>query len=83
VPGAHRLCPQVAPTKLPPYFVIVLHEPERLDPAERAREKRNSREADARDLASGAKSRDELRRENGVFAFPKVRVSLRGAKPLE
>jgi hypothetical protein len=34
-----------------------------------------------RALASGQKSRDELRRENGHFAFPGVRVSLRGAKP--
>jgi hypothetical protein len=58
-------------------------DPERLDPEERAREKQLSREADARALASGEKSRDELRRENGHFAFPNVRVSLRGAKPLE
>jgi hypothetical protein len=57
--------------------------PERLDPAERAREKQRSREDDARALASGAKSQAQLRRENGLFAFPKVRVSLRGAKPLE
>jgi len=28
-------------------------------------------------------SQAQLRRENGVFAFPNVRVSLRGAKPLE
>ena len=56
---------------------------ERLDPAERAREKQRAREEDAHDLASGTKSRAQLRRENGVFAFPNVRVSLRGAKPLE
>lgn len=54
-----------------------------LDPAERAREKQRSREDDAHALASGAKSRAQLRRENGVFVFPKVRVSLRGSKPLE
>ena len=58
-------------------------ESERLDPAERAREKSLSREEDARALASGAKSLAQLRRENGLFAFPNVRVSLRGAKPLE
>jgi len=61
----------------------VAHEPERLDPAERAREKQRYREADARALAAGAKTQAELRRENGVFAFPKVRVSMRGSKPLE
>lgn len=57
--------------------------PDRLDPAERAREKQESRDADARALASGAKSAAQLRRENGVFAFRNVRVSVRGAKPLE
>jgi hypothetical protein len=54
-----------------------------LDPEERAREKQRSRHEDARALASGEKSRDDLRRENGHFAFPNVRVSLRGSKPLE
>jgi hypothetical protein len=57
--------------------------PDRLDPVERAREKRQSRDEDARALASGAKSQAQLCQENGVFAFPNVRVSLRGAKPLE
>jgi hypothetical protein len=56
---------------------------ERFDPAERAREKQISRDEDAKALASGAKSADQLRRENGVFVFPNVRVSLRGAKSLE
>ncbi len=54
--------------------------PDQLDPKERAREKRQSREADARALASGEKSRADLRRENGHFAFAKVRVSLRRRK---
>jgi hypothetical protein len=58
-------------------------EPKPLDPKEREREKKLSRDEDARALAAGEKSRDELRRENGHFAFPRVRVSLRGAKPLE
>jgi len=59
------------------------HEAERLDAAERARQKSLSREEDDRALTSGAKSRAQLRRENGLFAFPNVRVSLRGSKPLE
>ncbi len=58
-------------------------EPKRLDPQQRAREKQESREEDARALALGEKSREELRRENAHFAFPNVRVSLRGSKPLE
>jgi len=58
-------------------------EPDRFDAQERAREKQASRDADARALASGEKSRDDLLRENGHFVFPKVRVSLLGAKPLE
>jgi hypothetical protein len=61
----------------------VAEDPELLDAVERAREKQASRDEDARALASGAKSRAQLCRENGVFVFPKVRVSLRGAKPLE
>jgi hypothetical protein len=58
-------------------------EPERLDPQERAREKQRSRDEDARALASGEKSLEQLRRENGHFAHLNVRVSLRGSKPLE
>jgi hypothetical protein len=53
------------------------------DDAKRAREKQVSRDEDARALASEEKSREQLRRENGHFAFASVRVSLRGAKPLE
>jgi hypothetical protein len=56
---------------------------ERFDPKQRAREKQRSREEDARALASGEKSRDELRRENGHFVFPNVRISARGTRPLE
>ena len=58
-------------------------EPKPLDPSERARDKQRARDEDARALASGEKSQDDLRRENGHFAFPKVHVSPRGAKPLE
>jgi hypothetical protein len=58
-------------------------EPERLDPKKRAREKQCSREEDARALASGEKSPEQLQRENGDFSFPNARVSLRVTKPLE
>ncbi len=37
---------------------------ERYDPADRAREKRRSRDDDARRLAAGDVSRDQLQREN-------------------
>ena len=49
---------------------------ESYNPAERAREKAASREADERALASGAKSRQQLSRENGAFAFPPERIRL-------
>jgi len=62
---------------------VMIKQPERLDPKERAREKQFSRQEDARALASGEKSREELRRENGHFVFPNVRISARGSKPLE
>jgi len=58
-------------------------EPELLDTKERVREKQHSREDDARARASGEKSREDLQHENGHFAFANVRVTLRGAKPLE
>lgn len=55
---------------------------ERFDPKERAREKQRSRDEGARALASGEKSQEQLRRENGHLVFPNVRISLRGSKPL-
>ena len=58
-------------------------ESERFDPKKRAREKQRSREEDARALASGEKSLKELERENGHFAFPQVRISFKGSRPLE
>jgi hypothetical protein len=64
-------------------FYVMAKELERFDPKERAREKQLSREEDARALASGEKSREQLQRENGHFVFPNVRISARGAKPLE
>ena len=75
--------PNVAPALERPYFDYTMKQPERLDPKERAREKQRSRDEDARALAAGEKSREQLQRENGHFTFPNARVSLRGAKPLE
>jgi hypothetical protein len=49
----------------------------------RAREKQRSREEDDRSLARGEKSVQQLKRECGYFAFPRVRMSARGSKPLE
>jgi hypothetical protein len=46
------------------------------DPEERAREKQASREEDARALASGEVSRQDLARANGAFAFPRGRVRI-------
>jgi hypothetical protein len=43
---------------------------------ERAVEKQRARAQDAQDLASGKKTREELRRKNGLFAFPRHRVRI-------
>jgi hypothetical protein len=48
----------------------------------RALEKQLAREADERDLASGKKSREQLRRENAHFAGLRVRVDFKAAKRL-
>jgi hypothetical protein len=52
------------------------------DPHARAEEKERSREEDRLALERGEKTLDELRRENGAFAFPHVRVDLDGAESL-
>ncbi len=44
------------------------------DPAERAREKAASRAEDARAIAAGEKSPEQVRRENASFAFSNVRL---------
>lgn len=49
----------------------------------RSQEKQQSRDEDARRLASGEVTRDELRRENGHFAFPEAEIDLKSAKPLK
>lgn len=58
-------------------------DPERFDPKERAREKQASRDQDARDLASGKKTREQLCEENGLVLARNVRISARDSKPLE
>ena len=40
---------------------------------DRAREKQDSRDEDRRALDAGERSRDDLRAENGAFAFPDAR----------
>lgn len=50
--------------------------------AKRSAEKAKSRRADARALASGKKSREQLRQENGLFSGTKVRLVLEKAKAL-
>jgi hypothetical protein len=52
------------------------------DPHARAEEKQRSREEDRLALERGDKTLDELRRENGLFAFPHVRIDLDGAESL-
>lgn len=49
-------------------------EQKRYSPAERAREKAESRAEDARALAAGEKSPEQLRRENASFAFPGAKI---------
>lgn len=44
----------------------------KFDPAERAREKAASRANDARAIATGEKTNEQVRRENAAFAFPNV-----------
>jgi hypothetical protein len=55
----------------------------RFDAKERAREKQRSGGEDDRSLARGENSVRQLKRECGYFAFPRVRMSARGSKPLE
>jgi hypothetical protein len=51
-------------------------DPEPLDPVQRAREKQASRDEDDRALALGLKSREQLARENGAFAFPREHIRI-------
>lgn len=56
------------------------HQP--FDPRARTEEKRRSREEDREALERGEKTPEDLRRENGLFVFPSVRVDLDGAGAL-
>jgi hypothetical protein len=51
-------------------------DPEPLDQAQRAREKQASRDEDDRALALGLKSREQIARKNGAFAFPRERLRI-------
>jgi hypothetical protein len=51
-------------------------------PKKRAEEKQRSRDRDERALASGEKSAEQLRRENGRIALLRVRIDYSGAKSL-
>lgn len=48
----------------------------------RAAEKQTSRDEDERALASGEKTQEQLRRENGAFFGMRVRINYGGAKSL-
>jgi hypothetical protein len=52
------------------------------NPQDRAREKQDSREHDARALANGEKSREQLWRENSAFASMGLVMDLGGAESL-
>ncbi len=54
----------------------------KFDPAARAAEKARSRQDDENALATGAKTREDLRRENGLFVFPDAKLLLSKAKSL-
>lgn len=54
--------------------------PQRFDPRVRAKEKSASREDDARALAMNLKSAENLRAENGKFAFPRASIDWSSAR---
>lgn len=79
----HGECPGSSPNGcacLPLKTSYIVFPPATFDPAERAREKQASRDEDARALASGEKTVEQLRRENSAFAFPRDRVRLTPTK---
>jgi hypothetical protein len=57
-------------------FLGLFVAPDTFDPAERAREKQASRDQDAHDIATGARTVEQVRHDNGAFAFPRERVRL-------
>lgn len=48
--------------------------PKVFDPAERAREKAASRAEDARAIAAGEKTPEQVSQDNASFAFPGARI---------
>ena len=52
------------------------------DPIARAAEKQRSREEDELALLCGDKTREQLRKENGLFAFEHVLIDLDAAEEL-
>lgn len=70
------------------HFRDVAHDPidwdrtQLFDPEERAAEKQCSRDEDAEALRTGTKTREQLRKENGAFAFPDAVVHLDDCKKL-
>jgi len=54
----------------------------KFDPGARAAEKARSRQDDEIALATGVKTRGDLRRENGLFVFPDAKLLLNKAKRL-
>ena len=77
-PPPPPLCKAPAVCETPPTAMD-----DRFDAKERARENQWSREKDDRSLAHGETSAQQLKRECGYFAFPRVRMTARGSKPLE
>lgn len=59
---------------------MVTMDRERQQLVDRARAKAAARDLDQQALASGEKSRDDLRRENGSFAIPDARIDFKNAK---
>ncbi len=57
-------------------------DPEQRTLGDRRQEKQASRDQDQADLESGAKTPEQLRRENGKFAFKNVRIRYDLAKRL-
>lgn len=57
-----------------------MSEKDKLDIEARRREKQAARDRDARALADGSKSAQQIQQENAVFAIPGVRIDLSKSK---
>jgi len=78
-PALCAACCWIAEALRRTYTLVVMNAGDHFDPRARAAEKQASREADEAALASGEKSRDDLRRENGAFALLRVRPDFAAA----